>query len=156
MTRVTAVPVPDNMRETGPGHTIGSNHGPDPFTVLHWQLQPGVEIQPHAHTYGNVVTLGCAGWALVRNYEVLGARTFEDAAPCRVQRTVEQVLRPGDINLVSLERNYVHGFLAGSEGARGLDITTRIRPRTPSPVLVLGECADAAARTFAATWRIGK
>lgn len=153
--RLGEVPVPAAMRDVAKGHQIGSNHGPDPFTVLHWQLEPGIAIAPHAHSYGNVVTLGLAGAVRIRNYEALGARDYDSGAPFRVQCTVDQILRPGDINLVSLERNYVHGFTAGPDGARGLDITTRIRPKCSSPSLILGDCVDAALRVHDATWKVG-
>lgn len=152
--RLGAVPVPDS-REVGPGHRIGSNHGPDPFTVLHWQLTAGTEIKPHAHSYGNVVTLGLTGSALVSNYEVVGERDYDRKEPIEVVLEQEQVLRVGDINLVSLERHYVHGFVAGKEGASGLDITTRLLPRRPSPQLEVGAEADAGSRRFTAHWRIG-
>ena len=153
--RLGTVPEADPMRTVGPGHQIGSNHGPEPFTVLHWRLAAGAVIEPHAHSYGNVVTLGLEGSVRLRNYEVVGQRDYEAREPFRAQCTVDQILRPGDVNLVSLERNYVHGFVAGPRGARGLDITTRIRPKCRSPVLVLGEVADADARVFTATWRLG-
>ncbi len=152
--RLGAVPVPE-MRQTGPGKRIGSNHGPDPFTMLHWHLGPGAVISPHAHTYGNVVTLGLTGSAIVSNYEVVGARDFDTKAAFEVQRTVEQVLRPGDINLVNLERHYVHGFVGGPEGASGLDITTRIHERRAAPLLEIGEPTRADERRFRATWRQG-
>jgi hypothetical protein len=143
------------LRDVGTGHRIGSHHGPDPFTVLHWQLQPNAIITPHAHTYGNVVTLGVRGSALVCNYEVVGTRDYETTETIEVVRTTEQVLRPGDTNLVSLERHYVHGFTAGAEGAEGLDITTRVQAKRKTPVLEVGPSKDATARTFAAHWRIG-
>jgi hypothetical protein len=63
------------------------------------------------------------------------------------------VLRPGDVNLVSLERHYMHGFVAGAEGASGLDITTRIAAKRKTPVLEVGDAVDAAAGTFAARWK---
>jgi hypothetical protein len=149
-------PVPDPKgREVAKGYRIGSHHGPDPFTVLHWQLEPGAIVRPHPHIYGNVVTLGLRGSALVENYEVHGARDYDRTEPFVVQRTHEQVLRPGDVNLVSLERSYVHGFVAGPEGAEGLDITTRIAEKRPSPVLELGDAVDRAARTFHGRWRHG-
>lgn len=152
--RLGPVPVPE-ARQTGPGHRIGSNHGPDPFTMLHWLLEPGAVIRPHAHTYGNVVTLGLTGEALVANYEQKGTPDYERDEEVEVVRVQEQVLRPGDTNLVSLERHYVHGFTAGPAGASGLDITTRIVPRRKSPTLLVGAARDAQARTFAARWQVG-
>lgn len=150
--RLTDVPVPE-LREVATGHHIGSNHGPDPFTALHWQLAPRARIRPHPHLYGNVVTLGLQGSARVRNYEVVGDRDLATEEPFVVQCTVDQVLRPGDVNVVNLERHYVHGFDATDEGARGLDITTRIADRRPTPVLEPGDAIDAEQRTFRARWR---
>jgi len=152
--RLGAVPVPE-AREVAKGHRIGANHGPEPFTVLHWLLEAKVAIRPHAHTYGNVVTLGLTGEARVDNYEQVGPLDCNATDEITVVRVQEQMLRPGDINLVSLERHYVHGFLAGTGGASGLDITTRIVPRKKSPTLVVGEAVDADARTFRARWQVG-
>jgi hypothetical protein len=143
-------------REVGPGYRLGSHHGPDPFTVLHWVLEPRAVIRPHPHLYGNVVTLGLTGEALVSNYEQQGARDCQATAEITVVRVQEQVVRRGDVNLVSLERHYVHGFVAGPNGASGLDITTRVAPRVPTPTLEIGEPLDVAARTFRAHWRAGK
>lgn len=153
--RLGAVAVPDNAKEVAPGHRIGSNHGPEPFTMLHWLLAPGAVIAPHAHTYGNVVTLGLAGECLVNNYEQVGALDWQRTGEIEVVRVQEQVLRRGDVNLVSLQRHYVHGFVAGPAGASGLDITTRILPRTKSPTLVVGAAKDPERRTFAARWQLG-
>ncbi|MCC6782398.1 MAG: hypothetical protein IT457_06115 [Planctomycetes bacterium] len=150
--RLATVPVPES-REVKPGHRIGSNHDPEPFTVLHWQLERGIEIAPHAHTYGNVVTLGLTGSALVANYETVAPPDFDSQEDFVVQRTVEQVLRPGDVNLVNLERHYVHGFVAGPDGASGLDITTRIRERRRAPLLEVGEAIEGGLRQFRARWR---
>lgn len=152
--RLGPVPVPE-ARQTGPGHRIGSNHGPEPFTMLHWMLEAKAVIRPHAHTYGNVVTLGLTGEALVSNYEQRGIPDYDSADAVEVVRVQEQVLRPGDVNLVSLERHYVHGFVAGTAGASGLDITTRIVPRRKSPTLEVDEPIDVAARTFRGRWLRG-
>jgi hypothetical protein len=149
--RLGDVPAPD-AREVAPGHRIGSNHGPEPFTMLHWLLEPGAAIKPHAHTYGNVVTLGLTGEAIVSNYEQVGAPDFENAGEIVAVRVQEQVLRRGDVNLVSLERHYVHGFVAGPRGASGLDITTRIVPRRKSPQLVVGEPVAGDGRSFRCHW----
>lgn len=128
---------PPEMRPNGEGTTIGANPGGDPFTVLHWRMAPGSKIHPHPHVYGNVVTLGLEGEARVHNYEVIGTRDFDSKESFRVRRTIDQWLTPGATNLVNLERNYVHGFTAGPQGARGLDITTILRAKRPSQRLEL-------------------
>ena len=127
----------DSGQGVGPGSWIGVHPGGDPFVVLDWKLEPGAVIRPHAHTYGHVCTVGLAGRARLRNYETVEAPDYEGEGPFAVRLTREQRLGPGDINLVSLERDFVHGFEAGPEGARGLDLTTRIRERRPTPYLVL-------------------
>lgn len=150
--RMTTVAMPE-MRANGAGTFIGANDGGDPFVVLHWRMEPGSVISTHPHEYGNVVTLGLEGAARISNYEVVGPRDYESKARFVVRRTVEQWLTPGGINLVNLERNYMHGFVAGPNGARGLDITTRLRERTPSKSLIVEDVVDAAASTFNAHWK---
>lgn len=136
--RLADVPVPEFRKsEQGAGAFIGSNGASEIFVVLHWMMEPHADIRLHAHTYGNVVTLGLEGKARVQNFEVVGRREYDDARHIKVQRTVDQVLTPGSINLVNLERNYIHGFKTDSGGARGLDITTRLREKQPTPYLQL-------------------
>ncbi len=142
-----------NMRSNGPGTYIGANEGGDPFVVLHWRLDPGARIGIHPHIYGNVVTLGLDGEVLVDNYEVEGQRDWLTTQPFVVRRTVSQWLTHGDVNLVNLERNYCHGFTAGPNGARGLDITTRLLERVESPTLVLGKPLDGPGARVEASWK---
>lgn len=139
------VPPPDNWRDSnqsdGPGTFIGFNPGGIEFTVLQWRMDPSTRILPHAHTYGNVVTVGLEGLVRIRNFEVVGARDYRSDADFVVRNTVDQLLTPGSTNLVSLERDYIHGFDAGDEGGRGLDITTRlqVKPDFGVPYLFLKE-----------------
>jgi hypothetical protein len=144
------------MRDSGQGETagtfIGFNPGGEPFTVLHWKMNPRTAIRLHAHTYGNVVTLGLEGDAVVENYEVAGEKQFASETAFDVRRTRRQWLSRGGVNLVSLERDYIHGIRAGSNGARGLDITTRIRSKEPTPYLVFRDKADASREIRRAHW----
>jgi hypothetical protein len=157
--RLADVPVPEMRRTTkgdGPHNFIGANEGgdDDPFVVLHWRLESGAKIGLHPHTYGNVVTLGLDGEAVVQNYEMVGDADFERVAPFPVRKVHEQILRPGEINFVPLSHGYVHGFVAGPSGARGLDITTRIREKTRNASLeVSPKAIDAARGLYEGTWR---
>lgn len=81
-----------------------------------------------------------------------GARNYDAKEPFVVRRTVEQWLTPGAINLVNLDRNYMHGFFAGAAGARGLDITTRVREKRSTPSLVIVKPRDVELSTFDARW----
>ena len=154
------VPIPDKWNNTDQGLTpdsyqIGFNPGGEPFRVLHWRLAPGAVCRPHAHTYGNVLTIGLEGVARVSNYEVVGEPDYAASDSFRVRRTVDQLLTPGAVNLVSLERNYIHGLVAGPDGARGLDITTPLKPRPDhgTPYLSIAESPiDRFERVYEANW----
>ena len=130
--RLADAPVPamrDSGQGAGPGTFIGAIPGGEPFIVLHWRMEPGTIIRPHAHTYGNVLTLALEGEIRVENYEMVGARDFDAKGTFKARKTQSQILTPGQVNLVNLERDYIHGFEAGARGGRGLDITTRIKER---------------------------
>jgi len=151
--RLTSVPVPEMRAQKSPGTFLGANDGGETFNVLHWRMEPNAVIRDHPHMYGNVVTLVLDGEVVVRNHEVLGERDWDAKGTFQVRRTCEQILRPGGTNLVSLERNYTHGFRTGAVGARGLDITTRILPRRDSPVLELGsKPLDESRGIYEASW----
>ena len=141
--------------DTPASYSIGFHPGGDPFRVLHWRLEPGASCRPHAHTYGNVVTIGLAGMARVRNYEVAGEPDYGFGGTFQVRQTVDQLLGPGAVNLVSLHRNYIHEIIAGSDGARGLDITTPLqeRPEHGTPYLSMGKApTNDFERIFDASW----
>ena len=142
--RLRDVPVPELRDNTfspdAKARTwIGANEADAPFTVLHWKLEPGAEIRQHPHLYGNVVTLCLEGEVRVRNFECVGVPDFGTKETLRVRRVADQVLQPGSINLVPLEHGYTHGMVAGPEGARGLDITTRTKEWRPTPTLEVSE-----------------
>jgi len=158
------VPLPGKWNFSAQGdapesYAIGFIPGGDPFRVLQWRLEPGASCRPHAHTYGNVVTLGLEGVARIRNYEVVGAPDYGFGGTFQVRQTVQQLLGPGAVNLVSLHRNYIHEIVAGPDGARGLDITTPLleRPDHGTPYLSMGEApTDDLARIFDASWAFDK
>lgn len=128
-------------RPSGQGEDtfIGVSWVGDPFIVLHWRMEPRSRIRLHAHTYGNVVTVGLEGQAQVRNFETLDEPDFDSSQAVRLRLTTSQILAPRSINLVPLSHGFVHGFQAGPQGARGLDITTQLRERRPTPYLELEE-----------------
>ena len=150
------VPVPamrDSGQGAGGGTFIGANPGGDPFIVLHWRMEPGSVIRHHPHTYGNVMTLGLEGEVRIENLEMVGVRDFAAKGTFKVRRTQSQVLTPGQVNLVNLERGYIHGFHASARGGRGLDITTRIREKQETPYLNLGKNpVEVEAGIYEASW----
>jgi quercetin dioxygenase-like cupin family protein len=155
--RMEDAPVPV-MRDSGQGAAgstlIGAIPGGDPFIVLHWRMEPGSVIRPHAHTYGNVMTIALEGEVRVENFEMVGVRDFDAKGTFKARRTQSQVLSPGQVNLVNLESGYVHGFQAGARGGRGLDITTRIKERRETtPYLKLAnKPVEIEPGVYEATW----
>lgn len=141
--------------EGAPGHWIGANATPEdcPFTVLHWKLEPHGVVRPHPHTYANVVTLGLAGEVRICNHETVEPADYEATGRFLLRRTTDQVLRPHDVNLVPLHHGFIHGFVAGAEGARGLDITTRVTGKQPNiSVEITREPVDQARALFEGRW----
>ncbi|MEO8055397.1 MAG: hypothetical protein ABI768_09590 [Acidobacteriota bacterium] len=152
--RLGDVALPE-MKESGQGAgtTLGFHPSEPPIAVLHWKMSPGSSIRLHAHTYGNVCTIGLEGEARLRNFEMVGPRDFEAKGTIRIRCSNDQILGPGRTNLVSLERGYVHGFTAGPLGARGLDLTTRIQNKRPFPWLEVGDKpVDAARAIYEGRW----
>ncbi len=154
--RLGDVAVPElRASSQGDGVEIGASWAGDPFVVLHWRLRPGARVSIHAHTYGNVCTVGLEGRAVVRNYETVEPLDTSAEGPVAVRRTAEQVLDPHGINLVPLSHGFCHGLEAGPDGARGLDITTRLGERAPTPYLELDEPAGApAGAPLRGRWRL--
>ncbi len=153
------VPIPkmrDSGQGAGPGTLIGANEAAGaPFTVLHWRMEPNTVIRTHAHTYGNVVTLGLEGEVRILNYEMVGAKDFTNGKKFTVRKTDDQMLTAGKTNLVNLEANYIHGSQASAKGGRGLDITTRIKEKLPTPYLDLAKKPlDEANNLFEASWNV--
>lgn len=148
---------PPELRPSSPEAKafIGASWVGDPFVVLHWRLEPGATIRTHAHTYGNVCTVGLEGATLVRNYETVEAPDFASSDPALFRRLREQRLDVGGINLVPLSHGFCHGFEAGPDGAQGLDITTRLAERQETPYLELDpKPVDAALGLHRGRWRI--
>lgn len=152
------MPMPARWNNTGQGlkeedYKIGVHPGGNPFSVLHWRLEPGAICRPHVHEYGNVVSVGLEGVVRVHNYISTGSFDYENNDTFQVQKTVDQILSPGSVNLVSLDM--AHGFQAGPDGARGLDITTRLKPKPErsTPYLSIAKTAlDESTSIYDASW----
>jgi|TARA_R110002073_G_scaffold26638_1_gene87156 hypothetical protein len=159
--KLQGVPLPNKYNNTTQGvrpedYRIGVNPGGNPFTVLHWRLEPGAICRPHVHEYGNVISVGIEGLVRVSNYVSTDGFDYENSGTFQVKKIVDQLLTPGSANLVSLDM--IHGFQAGPDGARGLDITTRLKPKPErsTPFLSIAETpADESMGTYDASWAYG-
>lgn len=110
-----------------PGYSFGLIHRGAPFVVIYWRMEPGAVYPAHNHPGTSVCTLCTSGAAHVRNFDLVGAPPITDRELAfKAIETGHDVLEPGTINMVTAQRNNVHWFEAGPEGAEGLDITTTV------------------------------
>jgi len=98
-----------------------------PFFVVEWRLEPKAVLPAHCHPGASVCTLALEGAAEIRHYEVEpGAPAYDSKSEeaFTLRETRRQRLRPGAVSTLSTTRDNLHWFRAGTEGARGIDIST--------------------------------
>lgn len=100
-----------------------------PFLAVQFEVQPGGRIPYHPHFRGSVCTLFLEGSALVRNFSFVETPTraepdWKSSEPLLLRHDGDEWLTPGRVNLVGNPRANIHGFHAGPEGARGIDLTS--------------------------------
>ncbi|MEQ8763988.1 MAG: hypothetical protein RL885_08675 [Planctomycetota bacterium] len=108
--------------KSGPGWAKGS------IFIVDVSLGPGAVIPAHNHVGYCNVSLGLEGGCEVRHYEPKdvapeaksGTETF------LVRETKRIWLAPGRVSDLRCDRDNIHAFRAGPEGARLLDFTTRL------------------------------
>ena len=156
--KLQGIPIPERFNNTSLGinaedYKIGVNPGGNPFTVLHWRLEPGAICKPHVHEYGNVASIGIEGAVRISNFVSPDKFDYENNGTFQIKKTVDQLLTAGSANLVPLDM--IHAFQAGPDGARGLDITTRLlpKPEHSTPYLSIAETpTDPFTGTYDASW----
>ena len=153
------VPLPEFSRfgVFDPPVEQGINHRGSPFLVIHWKLAPRAILPAHCHPHTSVCTVGLAGEARLRSFEVHGsAPDFNTDASTRfrIRETKSEVMGPGRISTLSPSRNNIHCFEAGPDGARGIDITSPHGGDGKFSFLTLDydTPVDPEQRLFAATW----
>lgn len=96
-----------------------------PFFVVEWKMFPNSVLPPHCHPNASVCTVGLSGEARVRNFETVGAAPeFSSNEKFKVRETQNEIISAGRINILTAQRDNVHTFSAGKEGAWGIDIST--------------------------------
>jgi len=131
-------------------------HRGAPFIGVEFWIEPGASLPFHPHPGGSVCTVFLEGSARVRNFEFHGTPDWEKKGEVLVRETRSDLLTPGRISLVGNPRDNIHGFVAGPEGARGIDITTGNRPeqKRPDTILEIGEePTDPELGIYTALWR---
>jgi hypothetical protein len=143
------------FRELDPAVYFGPSYRGKPFFIVEWRLEPGAILPPHCHPNASVCTVGIAGDARIRNFEVVGqAPEFASRQAFRVRETHNEVISQGRANTLSAVRDNIHMFQAGREGARGMDISTYHGPDIGYSFLELeNKPVNAEQRLFEAVWK---
>ena len=96
-----------------------------PFVIIQWRMEPNAILPAHNHPNYSVCTVGVEGQARLRNFEVVGeAPEFTSQKTFLIRETHSQLMAANRVATLSPVRDNIHRFEAGSEGARGIDITT--------------------------------
>jgi hypothetical protein len=125
-----------------------------PFFIIQWRMEPGAVMPAHNHPNASVCTVGWEGEARLRNFEIVGEAPGYDARKTfQVRETHNDLISRGRINTLSASRDNIHFFQVGSQGARGIDISTMHGKMDPFSFLDIAEKPlDAEKRIFEATW----
>jgi len=110
-----------------PGVFLGTSGRNTAFFVVHWQLDPGAFLPPHCHPKTSVCTLGLEGSATLRHFETdssVPSYRNDRESEFLIRETQRIELIAGSISTLTEYRDNIHLFLAGSKGARGIDVTT--------------------------------
>jgi len=155
--RLTTVPDTKLGRfgQLDPAVYFGPSYRGKPFFIIEWRLEPGATLPPHCHPNASVCTVGIAGEARVRNFEIVGlAPEFASRQAFHVRETHNEILTPGRSNTLSATRDNIHTFQAGKQGARGMDISAYHGPVVGYSFLELeNKPVDAEQRLFEAVWK---
>jgi PCO_ADO len=133
---------------------FGPSFRGSPFFIIQWRMEPGAVLPAHNHPNASVCTLGYEGEVRLRNFEVVGeAPDYASKKTFRVRETRNETMTGGRINTLSPQRDNIHCFRVGTEGARGIDINTLHGKIGPFSFLDLSEKpVDSEKRIFEATW----
>ncbi|MEQ8954914.1 MAG: hypothetical protein RL120_12345, partial [Gammaproteobacteria bacterium] len=110
-----------------PGVFLGELGRNRAFFIVHFALEPGALLPPHCHPRTSVCTLGIEGQARLRHFDppvdVPDYKTNRDTE-FLVTETRRVDLQAGTTSTLTEQRDNIHLFEAGPQGARGIDVTT--------------------------------
>lgn len=138
---------------------LGPIHRELPIVIIQWRFAPGAVLRPHNHTPAQVLSLCIEGECRVRHFDAIGAPPLDSRETFRIRETENRVLRAGRSTSLTPERDNIHTFEAGPEGALGFDINTFLPGEGDWSMLELDESSGQPLkgyeRVFEARW-IGK
>jgi hypothetical protein len=125
----TGVPRPELGAFGGyePQICFGPIHRSPGLFLIEWHLEPGAVLPPHNHTPVHVLSLCLEGECWVEHFEIVGDAPAPGAEGAfRMRTTHAQLLRPGRASSLTPERDNIHTFRAGPQGALGIDVNVSI------------------------------
>jgi len=133
---------------------FGPSFRGSPFFIIQWRMEPGAVLPAHNHPNASVCTLGFEGEVQLRNFEIIGeAPDYASKKTFRVRETRNEMMSHARINTLSPQRDNIHCFQVGSEGARGIDINTLHGKTNDFRFLDISKTpADSEKRIFEAVW----
>jgi hypothetical protein len=103
---------------------LGPIHNAAPITIIQWRFAPRAVLPPHNHSPAHVLSICIEGECRVRHFDAVGAPPLDSRASFKVLETENRILRPGRSTSLTPERDNIHTFEAGPEGALGFDLNT--------------------------------
>jgi hypothetical protein len=138
---------------------LGPIHSELPVNVIQWRFAPGAVLPPHNHTPAHVLSLCIEGECRVRHFDPIEPPALDSRELFRVRETENRILRAGRSTSLTPERDNVHTFEAGPEGALGFDLNTFLPGEGDWSMLEIDQSSARAEkgyhRVFEARW-IGK
>jgi hypothetical protein len=154
----SALPVRKDLNRS-PGLAAGLAWSLAPCAIIEFRMDPGAVLRLHNHPPQVVLTLCAEGEVAYRHLELEG-----QAPPCTevgglflARETRAGFLRPGQSTSLTRARDGIHGFTAGKQGARIVDLLVATTPDTStfSYIDLSPEAVDPERRVFEGTW-LGK
>lgn len=149
--------VPPRLRTVYDKHgmTTGPAYFQDGLLIIVVKLTPGAVIFPHRHNAHDILTVGLEGLCTFTHYQTVGnAPTSDDTETIwRIQQTKTGIMTRGRTSDLTVERDHIHTFQAGEDGATILDFLTPKNDEGQTPIIHIEEEAqDDFLRIHEARW----
>lgn len=104
---------------------FGPLHIAAPLAIIQWRLAPGATLPAHNHTPADIISLCTEGECAIRHFDIVGdAPEYSSRETFLIRETRNDLLTPGRVSSLSTNRDNIHTFQAGKEGAWGIDINS--------------------------------
>lgn len=126
-----------------------------PLALIQWRLAPGATLPPHNHNPADVISVCIEGEATVRHFENEGELPdYSSNKTFLIRETRNDILKPGRMSTLTNHRDNIHTFIAGKDGAMGMDVNTILPGNRPFSFLEFSpKPRDPERRIYEAVWK---